>query len=53
MNTTSRDDFKHYVAINKNNTNALKHLGPGSYFKSKSPFLKRSFNASLPPSKFY
>lgn len=52
-NSTSRDDFRHYVPKNTNNTIALKNLGPGSYFKSKSPFLKRSFNASLPPSKFY
>jgi len=52
-NSTSREDFKHYIPKNSNNTNALKNLGPGTYFKSKSPFLKRSFNASLPPSKFY
>lgn len=52
-NSTSREDFKHYIPKNTNNTIALKNLGPGTYFKSKSPFLKRSFNASLPPSKFY
>ena len=52
-NSTSREDFKHYIPKNSNNTIALKNLGPGTYFKSKSPFLKRSFNASLPPSKFY
>ena len=52
-NSTSREDFKGYIPKNTNNNIALKNLGPGTYFKSKSPFLKRSFNASLPPSKFY
>lgn len=50
---TSREDFKHYGPKGSNNTIALKNLGPGSYFKSRSPFLKRSYNASLPASKFY
>jgi hypothetical protein len=51
--STSREDFGHYLPNNTNNTIALKNLGPGSYFKSRSPFLKRSYNASLPESKFY
>jgi len=51
--STSREDFGHYMPNNTNNTIALKNLGPGSYFKSRSPFLKRSYNASLPESKFY
>lgn len=50
---TSRRDFASYIANNTNNTAALKNLGPGSYFNQKQPFLKRSFNASLPPNKFY
>lgn len=50
---TSREDFKFYIPMNSNNPNALKNLGPGSYFKDRSPFLKRSYNASLPASKFY
>jgi hypothetical protein len=52
-NSTSRQDFKSYIPINKNNNIALKNLGPGSYNKSPSPFLKRSFNSSLPASKFF
>lgn len=50
---TSRHDFASYIPNNTNNNAALKNLGPGSYFNSKQPFLKRSFNASLPQSKFY
>jgi hypothetical protein len=50
---TSREDFQHYIATNSNNSNALKNIGPGTYFKENSPFLKRSYNASLPASKFY
>lgn len=51
--TTGRDDFQSYIPKASNNTNNLKNLGPGSYFKEKSPFLKRSYNASLPQPKFY
>jgi hypothetical protein len=47
-NSTSREDIYHYLPKNSNNTIALKNLGPGSYFKSNSPFLKKTFNASLP-----
>lgn len=50
---TSRHDFASYIPNNTNNNAALKNLGPGSYFNNKQPFLKRSFNASLPQSKFY
>ena len=53
MDSTSREDFKHYLPNNTNNTIALKNLGPGTYFKDKSPFLKRSYNASLPATRFY
>lgn len=53
MDSTSRQDHKNYVAQNSNHPNALKNIGPGAYFKGQSPFLKRSFNASLPESKFY
>jgi hypothetical protein len=51
--STSREEFNHYIPKHTTNTMVLKNIGPGTYFKSKSPFLKRSFNASLPPSKFY
>ena len=51
--STGRDDYKHYVPTNNNNSIALKNLGPGTYFQNASPFLKRSFNASLPESRFY
>jgi Sperm-tail PG-rich repeat len=27
--------------------------GPGAYFEKKQPFLKKSYNASLPRRKFY
>ncbi len=27
--------------------------GPGTYFDKKRPFLKKSYNASLPKRKFY
>ena len=50
---SAREDFAHYTAKANNNTKVLKNLGPGSYFKQKSPFLKRSYNASLPNNKFY
>jgi hypothetical protein len=50
---TGREDFKHYIPNHSNNPNALKNIGPGAYFKDKQPFLKRSYNASLPSSKFY
>ena len=51
--STSRNDFGSYIPNNTNNTIKLPNVGPGSYFKGKSPFLKRSFNASLPNNKFY
>jgi hypothetical protein len=50
---TSRQNFGSYMPSNTNHTAALKNLGPGSYFNAKQPFLKRSFNASLPHAKFY
>lgn len=48
MDSSNREDFNHYIPSGSNNNIVLQNLGPGSYFKSKSPFLKRSFNASLP-----
>ncbi len=50
---TSREQFNHYIPKASNNNIALKNLGPGSYFKEQSPFLKRSFNTSLPNNRFY
>jgi len=31
----------------------ITNLGPGSYFRKVRPFLKGSFNVSLPKRKFY
>ena len=50
---TSREQFNHYIPKASNNNIALNNLGPGSYFKEQSPFLKRSFNTSLPNNRFY
>jgi hypothetical protein len=45
---TSREQFNHYIPKDKQ-----ANLGPGAYFKEQSPFLKRSFNTSLPNNRFY
>ena len=53
LDSTDRKKQGTYVPYHSNNNNALQQLGPGSYFKDNSPFLKRSFNASLPTNKYY
>ena len=45
---TSREQFNHYIPKDKQ-----ANLGPGAFFKEQSPFLKRSFNTSLPNNRFY
>ena len=47
--STSRDDHKSYLAHEKNKTS----LAPTDYFTEQRPFLKKTFNATLPPPKFY
>ena len=48
-NPTTRDDYLSYMAAEKKKP---KEVSPSKYFKDHRPFLKKSFNASLPPAKF-
>ena len=48
-NPTTRDDYLSYMATEKKKS---KDVSPNRYFKEHRPFLKKSFNASLPPPKF-
>ena len=48
-NPTSRDDYLSYLATEKKKS---KDVSPSRYFNEHRPFLKKSFNASLPPPKF-
>ena len=45
---TSRDDFKHYLAHEKYKP----QVAPNAYFEETRPFLKKTFNASLPPARY-
>jgi hypothetical protein len=42
----NREDYQSYAAPQKMS------LGPGAYHQTGRPFLKKSFNASLPPVRF-
>ena len=46
--STSRDDFKSYLAHEKKKA----PLAGSDYFQETRPFLKKTFNASLPPPRF-
>ena len=46
--STSRDDFRSYLAHEKKKA----PLAPTDYFTEARPFLKKTFNASLPPPRF-
>lgn len=46
--TTSRDDFKSYMAHDVKKP----QVAPTDYFKETRPFLRKTFNASLPPPRF-
>jgi hypothetical protein len=46
---TTRRDFAEY-ADRRYRENRV--AAPGQYFKEERPFLKKTFNASLPPFKF-
>ena len=45
---TSRDDFKSYLAHDMKKP----PVAPTDYFTEQRPFLKKTFNASLPPARF-
>ena len=45
---TSRDDFKSFLPKKK----IEETIPPNAYFNAERPFLKKSFNASLPPPRF-
>ena len=46
--STDRDDHMSYLAHEKTKA----PIAPNNYFSETRPFLKKSFNASLPPPKF-
>jgi hypothetical protein len=48
-------DSLEYPTISKLNPTLAPSVipGPGAYFEKKRPFLKKSYNASLPKRKFY
>jgi len=46
--STSRDDFRSYLAAGKKKP----PVAPTDYFKETRPFLKKTFNATLPPPRF-
>ena len=48
-NPTTRDDYLSYLASEKKKP---KDVSPDKYFRETRPFLKKSFNASLPPPRF-
>ena len=48
-NPTTRDDFLSYMASEKKKP---VDVSPSRYFEANRPFLKKSYNASLPPPKF-
>ena len=48
-NPTTRDDFLSYLASEKKKP---ADVSPGRYFEQNRPFLKKSYNASLPPPKY-
>ena len=48
LGRSTREDYLSYMAHDKHK--AL--MGPGGYHKTVRPFLKKSFNASLPPARF-
>ena len=48
-NPTTRDDYLSYLAADKQKP---KQVSPNRYFQENRPFLKKSFNASLPPPRF-
>ena len=48
-NPTTRDDFLSYMASEKKKP---VDVSPSRYFEGNRPFLKKSYNASLPPPKF-
>lgn len=48
-NPTTRDDYLSYLATEKKKPT---EVSPSRYFKDQRPFLKKSFNASLPTAKF-
>jgi hypothetical protein len=45
---TTRDDYRSYMADKKR----LPKMGPAAYHTGGRPFLKKTYNASLPPAKF-
>ena len=47
--STSRDDYKSYMAHEKKKA----PIAPSDYFQEQRPFLKKTFNASLPKPNFY
>ena len=47
--STSRDDYKSYLAHEKKKA----PIAPSDYFVEQRPFLKKTFNASLPKPNFY
>ena len=49
LGKSGRDDYLSYLADKKR----LPSMGPAAYHQTGRPFLKKSFNASLPPAKFY
>jgi hypothetical protein len=48
-------DYQEIPTLSKLNPTlvAIVTPGPGTYFDKKRPFLKKSYNASLPKRKFY